>query len=346
MTFEQVSRRQFVTRTAVALSGMALAGCAGRSRNESANVASSGRWGLASEYERLRRVLVHAPSPAVGALPTPADLAKYNFDAQLDHARSLTEHAALTQLLTDQGAEVLQIRDVLASDRAAVEAIDADPNFMFTRDIMTMTPKGALLMRMGLPARRPEVTIVAKALERLGIPIAYAIESPGTLEGGSVLWLEPGTLIVGNCDRVNDDAIRQLRRRMPDLGVTTLVVANIPGHIHIDGLLAVPGPGTVFVRPAAFEKNKADVFTRSSHRERWFLEELASAGQQLISLDRICNEIYTAPFVGVAVSAWSREAARDALEARGGRLSTFEGGELIKGNGGAHCLTCPLWRQA
>lgn len=340
MSHEFISRRQFAKRTASVLSGLALGGCAWNSTTRTTR-----RYGVSTEYERLKRVLVHAPSPAVGDLPTADDLERHHFDAQLDHARAVAEHAALTRLLREQGAEVIEIREVLSKDAEAVALIDSDPNFMFTRDIIAMTPAGALMMRMGLPARRPEVAIVRKAVKRLGIPVVGELKAPATLEGGSVMWLDSDTLIIGKCDRTHDQAIDQVRSMMAALGIRTLLVANIPGRIHIDGVLAIPGPGTVFVRPEAFQDHKADVFTRASHRQAWFLDELEELGQDPIALERICNEIYTAPFVGVAVSAWARDDAKRNLEACGGRLRTFVGGELIKGNGGAHCLTCPLWRE-
>ncbi len=340
MPREPMTRRQFGARTAVALGGFALAGCASPTA-----VRRDHRYGVRSEYEPLRRVLVHAPSPAVGNLPGPADLERFHFDAELDHARAVGEHAEFTRLLREHGAEVLEIRDVLADDSDALALIDGDPNFMFTRDIMTMTPKGALLMRMGLAARRPEVAIVARAMKRLGIPVVAAIREPATLEGGSVMWLDRETLIVGKCERTNDAAIEQMHALMETIGARRLIIAHIPQRIHIDGLIAVPGPGTVFIRSDEIHRHDAEVVTRGgAARRARFADLLEEAGNELVAVERICNEVYTAPFVGIAVGAWSRDDAKNALESCGGRLVTFRGDELIKGFGGAHCMTCPLWR--
>lgn len=340
MPREMMTRRQFGARSAAALGSFALAGCVPRSA-----VRPDRRYGVRTEYEPLQRVLVHAPSPAVGDLPTPADLERFHFDAELDHARAVREHTDFTRLLRAHGAEVIEIRDVLSNDSDALAVIDSDPNFMFTRDIMTMTPNGALLMRMGLAARRPEVAIVARAMKRLGIPIVGAMREPATLEGGSVMWLDPETLIVGKCERTNDAAINQMRTLMRTIGARTLIVAHIPQRIHIDGLIAVPGPGTVFIRSDEIREHDADVITRGGPARRArFADVLEEAGNELVAVERICNEIYTAPFVGIAVSAWSRDDAKRALDSRGGRLVTFRGDELIKGFGGAHCMTCPLWR--
>ena len=338
---DRINRRDFLKAGALGVAGLGTAAC--RSTEDRAEVR---RYGASTEYDRLRRVLVHAPSPAVGSLPTPEHLQKYNFDEELDHPSAVSEHARLVELLSDHGAEVIEVRDVLAGDSESLAIIDADPNFMFMRDVATMTPRGAVLMRMGLEARRPEVGVVAKALRRLGVPVVGQIESPGTLEGGSVMWLDPHTLVVGVCERVNLDGVAQLRRLSRRAGIDTIIAVDIPGHIHIDGILAVPGPGTVFTRVDRLTDARAVVHTGTTAREVRFLDELADRGYEISSYDRLCNTVYTSPFVGIAIRAWVDENIPDHLHGLGGRLDEFDGDELIKGYGGAHCLTCPIWRTS
>lgn len=333
-----ITRRRFMQAGIVGVSGVALAGC------KLTPTIRSRSFGVSTEYEPLRRVLVHAPSPAVGSLPTPEALRKYNFDAQLDYPRALVEHQRFVELLGRHGADVIEVRDLLAGDPASQALIDSDPNFMFMRDIMTMAPRGALLLRMGLDARRPEVGVVERAIRKLGIPIVGRFTAPATVEGGSLMWLDPGTLIVGLCNRTNGAAVAQLRGMSRDAGIRDIIAVSIPGHVHIDGILAVPGPETVFARADRLQDSMATVYTASGARDVRFLDELTERGHEVSSFGRLCNTVYTAPFVGIAVEANVDAGIPPHLQRFGGRLDTFVGDELIKGNGGAHCLTCPLLR--
>ena len=183
------SRRSFLqlATAAAAASSAGLTGACGARSDRSNHPKASPIYGVSSEYGPLRQVLVHAPSPSVGTLATPEQLVRYNFDANLDHRQALKEHAAFVEILRRQGTEVIEVSDVLSGDQEALRAVENDPNFMFTRDIATMLPQGAVLSRMGLPSRQPEVEIMEKVLKRLGVPIAGRLKSPATLEGGSVM---------------------------------------------------------------------------------------------------------------------------------------------------------------
>ena len=48
------------------------------------------------------------------------------------------------------------------------------------------------------------------------MPIAGAIEPPGRLEGGDVVWLDERTVAVGRGYRTNDEGIRQYRAILGD----------------------------------------------------------------------------------------------------------------------------------
>ena len=161
------------------------------------------------------------------------------------------------------------------------------------------------------------------------------------------MWLDPKSVVIGWCDRTNEAAVAAFTAIALESGVDSVVVARLPrGHIHVDGLLAVPGPGVAFVKNGAFDQVKCQVMTSSASRDGWFFDELERRGMEVSTFSRLTNEVYVAAFVGVGPGVWDVDGIGAALTARGGRLETFTGNELVKGNGGAHCMTCPLARSS
>ena len=61
---------------------------------------------------------------------------------------------------------------------------------IYVRDASIVTPRGVVLCRMGKPERRDEPAAQRRAFESLGIAVAGAIEAPGEIEGGDVVWFD------------------------------------------------------------------------------------------------------------------------------------------------------------
>ena len=69
---------------------------------------------------------------------------------------------------------------------------------MYCRDAAIVTDAGVILCNMGKAQRVPEPEAERKAFEQLGINILGTIESPGTIEGGDVAWLDEKTLAIAH----------------------------------------------------------------------------------------------------------------------------------------------------
>src|SRR5690606_39059218 len=100
---------------------------------------------------------------------------------------------------------------------------------IYVRDASIVTPRGAILCRMGKPARAAEPAALAAEYAALGIPILGAIEAPGQLEGGDFTWLGPRIAAVGRGYRTNDEGIRQLRALLAD-DLDDLIVVPLPHY--------------------------------------------------------------------------------------------------------------------
>ena len=97
------------------------------------------------------------------------------------------------------------------------------------RDASIVTPRGVVLCRMGKPARRDEPAAQRRAFAETRVPVAGAIEAPGQIEGGDVVWFDERTVAVGA--RLSD----QRRRAFASCGICSgpdidVIVVPLPHY--------------------------------------------------------------------------------------------------------------------
>jgi N-dimethylarginine dimethylaminohydrolase len=198
-----------------------------------------GDWYCDSECGTLRSVLLHRPGPEVEGIG-PDNFAQYRFRAPFDAPAARAEQDALADLYRSNGIEVHYVQGQ-REDR---------PNAMYLRDLMLMTPEGAIVCRPGIPARRGEERAVAATLANLGVPILKTINGDGYFEGACATWLDRDTVILGHGSRSNDSGCAQVERELRNIGVSNIIHTQIPyGSIHLDGFLNVVDRDTVVAFP-------------------------------------------------------------------------------------------------
>ena len=253
-----------------------------------------------------------------------------NFTAPPDLARAIAEYDRFVEALRQCGATV----DFLpVTDTTGLDSI-------YVRDASVVCDRGAILCRMGKPAREGEPAAQETALTSLGYPIVGAISPPGRLEGGDVVWLDCRTIAVGRGYRTNDEGIAQFRRLLGD---------------SIDELIAVPlphwrGPGDVFHLMSIISPIDDDLaVVYSPLMPVAFRELLLARGTTLVEVpgeefDSMgANVLATAPRRCLMLKGNST--TRQRLEKAGADVVEYEGANIsIKGGGGPTCLTRPLRR--
>lgn len=120
-----------------------------------------GDWGVCSEVDTLKDVLMRRPGPEIDNFDWPAA----RFKCAIDPERFRAQHDALAQVYRDHGVRVHYVEEQ-RTDK---------PNALFMRDLCFMTPEGAIVTRPAMEARRGEEKAVAKALANLGVPIVRTI---------------------------------------------------------------------------------------------------------------------------------------------------------------------------
>ena len=216
-----------------------------------------------NEYARLSRVAVRSPR---GAFAGPHRIATewqaLNFTAPPDFDRALEQYAAFVEVIGASGARVEALPD------AGGLTLDA----IYVRDASVVTPRGVVLCRMGKLSREREPQAQGSAFSALDVRVVGAIEAPGALEGGDVVWFDERTVAIGRGYRTNDEGIRQLRELLGP-GVETIVVPlphyRGPGDVfHLMSVLSPVDAGVAVVysplMPVPFREWLCDRGFRSS----------------------------------------------------------------------------------
>lgn len=255
-----------------------------------------------------------------------------NFTARPDFGKALEQYERFVELVQCSGAPV---HLCTGASVPGAEALSLDS--IYVRDASVMCAKGAILCRMGKPQREGEPQALAECYRSLGIPIAGAIEAPGTLEGGDVTWLGPRLPAVGRGYRTNDEGIRQLRALLGDT-IDALLVAPLPHY---------RGPGDVFHLMSILSPVDHDLaVVYSPLMSVPFREALLGLGYTLIEVPDDEFETMGANVFPLSprrcLMVEGNPKTRAALEAAGADVLVYEGSEIsVKGGGGPTCLTRP-----
>ena len=242
-------------------------------------------------------------------------------------------------------AQYGQFEDVLKSHAAHLRFFPLQKSLtmdsIYCHDASIATNEGMIICRMGKEARRGEPFAEMKAFQRTGIPILGKIQSPGTVEGGDVAWLDEKTLAVGHTYRTNESGISQLKNLLNPINVD-LLIAEMPHY---------KGPSNVFHLMSVFspvDKNLAVVY--SPLMPISFRESLLNKKYKLIEVpdpefeSMGCNVLALAPRLCLMVDGNPK--TKKSLEKAGCRVISYRGEEIsVKGGGGPTCLTRPTWRE-
>jgi len=306
-------------------------------------------FGAANAYGNLRRIIMHRPGPELD-LVTETTLKEFNFKRPVDRERFLGDYDAMLGLFQGHGVETLLCRDVLAHDDDAMKFMDRRPNMTYTRDLATVFASGAVLMGPYLKGRWWDQEMMGRVFRRLGVPILGAIEPPGYLEGGGVTIIGDDTAVAALCDRANEVGTRSLRELVLGKDVKYFLDVPLPfGHVHIDGIFMVLDENLCLIYEDSLEILPCRLYETGKSEPRYvmFKEYLDERGFQFISLTLEerrkghLNVVVTEKSRKAIGFDWARRIASE-MSRFGWHLAGFPAEELFIGNGGAHCMTCPL----
>jgi N-dimethylarginine dimethylaminohydrolase len=281
-------------------------------------------WGVDSEHGRLLDVLLCRPDHFHWLPTSPISQATLDRGLRFDPDRARSQHAEMVSAYEAAGVSC----HYLKPDPVL-------PYEVFARDSSVMTPWGAVVTQLRQSWRRGEYAPVIRFYEEAEIPIKAMITA-AALEGGDVMIVEPGRVLIGNGEaRTQEPAARQLAGWFEAEGWEARVETFPEAYVHIDVLVAV-----LAERLAAVCAEVVSAELVGWLRELGFeLIEISAAdaftlGANAISLGD-----------GRVLSSAGAEPLNDAMRAHGLEVLEPELDTFTLGGGGAHCLGQALRRE-
>ena len=289
-------------------------------------------FGAQNMVSHLKKVLMKKPQNFMSKV----DLQKWNYTSPLDQDMINGNYNEFYKIIKNSGTEIVNLK--LKSENE--ELCDS----IFTHDPSLVLKDGAIILNMGKNLRKKEAEEHINFYNEEKIPIIGKVINNGTIEGGDCLWINKKTLLVGESYRTNKIGIDQLGNIVNKYDIKLMPIKlpkynNENSCFHLMSLISMLdndlaiGCMSLLPTDLIVLLKENDIKTIGIPEDEYFKSKTLAV-----------NILALSPRNLVVMKGYPKTI--DLLIKSGCKINLFSGDELcIKNEGGATCLTRPIWRE-